>query len=157
MCRTQPSTETWGSTNYCIYGTIFYMYLPHYSASLPVPPPPPKPPPTGSTHFPLHWSHYWFPHCAFRWRAHIFLVSIHARSNTSPNTPKSPKTIPPYSSAILVSFLFSICWINISLRPDEVALVCRSVKACHDLIMILLCFSTTRFYLLYSFLLSTES
>ena len=33
-----------------------------------------------------------------------------------------------------------------SLRPDEVASVWMPVKACHDFIMILLCFSTTRFY-----------
>ena len=68
------------------------------------------------------------------------------------NTPLT-HLIPPhqiynksYSSASLVSFLYLICYANISLRPDEVASVWMPAKACHDFIMISLCFSTTRFY-----------
>ena len=35
VSRTLPSTETWQSTNFCTYGTIFYSHLLHYSTSLP--------------------------------------------------------------------------------------------------------------------------
>ena len=83
--------------------------LQHKPSSLPAPPP--------------HLSHpYWFctssighntvpptPHCSFRQGAHISLVSIHARSNTIPNTPQTPPNYTPYSSTILVGFLFFIC------------------------------------------------
>ena len=95
VCKTQHSTETWGSTNSHTYGTIFYMHLLHYSTSLPAPPSPPKSPLLVSTppHPPLVT--LLVPHCPFRWGAHIFLVSVHTRSNTTPNTPKSPKTTPP--------------------------------------------------------------
>ena len=49
-------------------------------------------------------------------------------------TPPKYQNYTLYSSAILASFSFFICWINISLRPDEVASVWRSAKVCHDLI-----------------------
>ena len=46
--RTQPSTETWESTSFCTYGTIFCRHPLHYSASHPAPQPHQLKPPTGS-------------------------------------------------------------------------------------------------------------
>ena len=80
MSRTLPSTETWESTNFHTYGTIFYRHLLHYSANLPCPLPHPPTCPTGP------------PPAAHIGRGHIlFLVGIHARSNTTSNTPKTPQ------------------------------------------------------------------
>ena len=97
-------------------------------------------PPTGSPH---HSSH-----CPYWQGAHTFMVSTHVCPKHTPYTPNTPphQIYKSYCSTILVSFLYFICWAKISLRPDEVASVWMPVKACHGFIMILLCFSTTRFY-----------
>ena len=81
---------------------------------------------------------------------YIFMVSTHIYPKHTPYTPNTPtpNLQQSYSSTILVSFLHFIFWINIPLRPDEVASVWMPAKACHDFIMILLCFSTTSFFFL---------
>ena len=104
--RTQPSTETWVSTNCSTYGTIYYRHLLHCNSSLPAfqyPHP---------THLntPLQVPH---PTTHTGRRHILFLVSIQCLGLILPQTllkhPKSCYKLHPYSSAILVSSHYFIC------------------------------------------------
>ena len=82
-------------------------------------------------------------HCPYCGGGTYFMVSTPVCPQYTPYIPNTPT---PNLQQVLQQHHLGKFLTLYLLRPDEVASVWMPAKACHDFIMIILCFSTTRFY-----------